>query len=593
MRIDLYTYYKLFKARVASEEWLKNWIFKGRPKRKARAPRGSGIIVKMDFQTRAKGFVYDGENKLDELWERRGYSIPADDFVVYLDIDAKPYKAYAYPASVVFINVQRLVLSASQRRIFTLSPERRIAKTFAFAKKLLSEPFRINNVVVRIDTSKLVTTDVLRKEGKIREVGIVEEPKLRFHNNVLGLEPKELRFKGPYSGEKKLRIVYVVPEAHTALVKPFHRLLNQSFKSLRLGRLIYSGEILVRGRPTEKSYRAAGKVAANKLAEIEEGEKKITLVLVPRRGKEKHQFIKGMVDRRSLNNRRIQFLRLQTARKALDGQEFVLRNLALQLYLKSEERGEAMWILDSPAGKVGNTLYAGFDVTRETKKEYDEETKEIISERKEATAVAAVCDSRGLLVLMRSLISSTGEILTPNTVSELFRSMVQRGEISLSKFDEKPNRVVLFKDGKVYKKTDLPNVRAGYRKVKSEFPGLSFDLISVVKGGIYRIYTLDNKNSPRGTYVLFNDKVALINASQLTYQKERVTANPKRIEVAFSSQGVDVKQIVMEFFDLTVLDWASLLVPISTAIPLKLVQNLGEYLREDIYVPEHINYIVL
>ena len=66
-------------------------------------------------------------------------------------------------------------------------------------------------------------------------------------------------------------------------------------------------------------------------------------------------------------------------------------------------------------------------------------------------------------------------------------------------------------------------------------------------------------------------------------------------------QGFDYKrafEFVRKFFGsdkikFIALEWVSLLVPISTAILLKLVQNLGEYLREDIYVPEHIDYITL
>lgn len=593
-RIDLYSYCKLFRARGASDQWLKNWIFKGRPRRKARLPRGSGIIIGIDFKTRAKDYLYDGKNKLGELWESRGYSIPDDDFVVFMDLNAKPYKPFSYPASVVFLNTQNLELSNDQRRLFTLSPIKRVEKTKRIAFELFDEPLRIGNATIRFKTKNLVTTTELAKEGKIEEVGILEEPMLRFLNNSIGKEPKELKLRGPYSGEKTVRIVYVIPEANLALVKPFHRTLTGAFEKLKLGKLVHADTVSIEGKPTEVNYRKAGGTAAEKMADIESGEGKIALVILPRHGNEKHQFIKGMCDSwKPISSRKAQFLRIQTARDAINGKQFILRNLALQIYLKTEKHGEALWILDKPAGEIGNTLYGGYDVTREVKREYNEETKEIISERKEAAAEAAVCDSRGLVVMMRSLISPTGETLTPDTVSELFRSMVQRGEISLSKFDEKPSRLVLFKDGKVFKMRDLPNVKAGYKKVQEEFQGLAFDLISVVKGGIRRIYSMEAENVPRGTYVVFNDKLGIINASQLLHQKGRVTANPKRLEVAFSSNGVKVKQIIEEFFDLTALDWASLYMPVSTAIPLKMVQNLGEYLRRDIYIPEHVDYIPL
>jgi hypothetical protein len=592
-RIDLYTYCKLFRARGISEEWLKNWIFRGRPRRKARLPKGSGIIINIDFKTRAKDYLYDGKNKLGELWESRGYSIPNDDFVVYMDLNAKPYKPFSYPASVVFLNTQNLELSNEQRRLFTLSPRKRVEKTKRLAAELFDEPLRINKVLIRFKTENLVTTAELIREGKIKEVGIQEEPKLRFLNDKVGKLPKDIELKGPYSGEKSVRIIYVIPEASSALVKPLHHALRRSFSKLRLGELIHADTVFIEGKPTEGNYRKAGRTTAERLVSIE-CEEKMALIILPRYGAEKHQFIKGMCDSwQPISSRKAQFLRIQTARDAINGKQFILRNIVLQIYLKTEKHGEALWILDRPAGRVGNTLYGGYDVTREVKREYNEETKEIISERKEAAAEAAVCDSRGLVVMIQSLISPTGETLTPDTVSELFRSMIQRGEMSLSKFDEKPKRLVLFKDGKVFKKRDLPNVKAGYRKVQKEFQGLSFDLISVIKGGIRRIYSLDDKNVPRGTYIVFNDKVGIINASQLIHQKERVTASPKRLEVAFSSNGVNVKQIIEEFFDLTALDWASLYMPVSTAIPLKIVQNLGEYLRRDIYIPEHVDYIPL
>src|SRR5207245_11287088 len=116
----------------------------------------------------------------------------------------------------------------------------------------------------------------------------------------------------------------------------------------------------------------------------------------------------------------------------------------------------------------------------------------------------------------------------------------------------------------------------------TSIPDLTFEMYSVVKLGIERIFQSDT-NDPPGFYVIMDQDMALLVSSDLSLQRdrmgnERLLANPlaiKRELVVSNNAKPSIKQILGEFFDLSRLHWQSPRIKTKTSLPLQIVQEMG------------------
>jgi len=596
-RISLLEYVKHLLSRGIPIKEIRDFIIEGRPKRKAKvAPYGlSGLIIDISLEKSVNEEMVNGETLRNYWLKKYGIRLPDDDFVVYVDIDRNPMK---YPASQVFLSTKEMPFTDKQRRVFILPPKRKKRRTLQILRELLEEPLELGNVTIAFDVRELVSLDQLKEKGKIKEYGCFKLPKLRFFNNGLGDKPLDIVNHGPYSGPLNVNIVYVVPLSSEHIVKHLHNALQRAYENLKLGSLKNSGIVKIEGKLTRIAYRRIAEIVSEVLNKIPEP--KICLVLLPKRGEHKFEFIKGAKER-GVRDRFYQFMRISTAKKIIEGKRGYAENTVSQIYVKAGPgKDKALWILLEPAGKIGNTIYAAYDVSRDVKREYDEITKRVIKEKREAAARAAICDCFGLTVRQRSKISPTGEILTGETIKDLVLGLEKDGREGLKRFGHSLKRFVLFKDGEIHTNEKLIAEKA-IKEIKEELKDVKFELYSVIKGGIERVYA-DDGNPPPGFYVIFDDNSGLIISSDLSYQRDKVTGEERlladplliRREVTIPSDNVpSIKQILHEFFDLTRLHWQSIIFKMKTCLPLKLVQEIGQYSRREIIIPEDISYLTI
>jgi hypothetical protein len=418
---------------------------------------------------------------------------------------------------------------------------------------------------------------------------------LRFSNDGVGRDPREIKLHGPYAGPRNVNVLYVVPKAFHSLIEPFHEILNDVYQELKLGSLNWLSTETIDSRPIGPAYWKAASAVLTKMEKI--SGPKIIIVILPYKGTQKFDFIKGVISDNT-KAKIFQFLLKDTVKAIIDGQKHKSYNIATQIYFKTLSAGkkEALWILLDPAGGVGNTVYSAYDVSRQVNREYDEKTKKVIKERIEAAARASICDCFGLTIRMKSKISPVGEALTTDTVKDIVLSLENDAREALKYFNQDLRRFVLFKDGEIHS-NERRIIEKGIEEIRELLPDVSFEAYSVVKSGIERIFS-PNGNAPTGFYVELDNTKAILVSSDLSAQKDRMTGEERllaipltiRREVAIPDQNVPLKQILHEFYDLIRLHWQSISFKTKTCLPLKLVQEIGEYSRREIIIPQDIAY---
>jgi len=599
-RITLHEYCKTLLARGVDAKSIVDYIQNGRPKRNVIAgPFGwSALLIDIFFDKRPDQEKFNEETLTQRWYKKYGIQLPDDDFIVRVDMDKNPL---TYPASQVYLSTKELPFSHEQRKVFILTPNKKMDRTKSLLKMLLSTPLEIGNTKISFDAERLADLDDLKLEGKIIEYGELQTPLLRFSGSSVGEAPIDIRNSGPYSGPKVVNVVYACPTAFENATNAFHALLETAFSGLKLGKLRKVATVPITGKLTSVVYRQIASTVINEMEKVDEPT--VAVVILPYRGDQKFDFIKGSSIKKTKVKKRFQFLLTKTVDRILEkADRGTLSNLALHLYFKSldPDEGGAPWILMKPAGGVGSSAYAAYDVSRDVKREYDPQTGHVIKERREAAARAAICDCYGFTIKMRSKISPVGEALTKDTIRDLILDMTAAGRDSLKKFNEPLKRLVLFKDGEI-RFNEKAIIQKGINEVMEVEKSLAFEALSVVKSSIERVYTVDGKNPKPGFYVLLDENTGLLYSSDVSHlvdkftHEERMPAAPLllRHEIMAPEGEIQLKRVLSEFYDLTRLHWSSIYFKMKTCLPLKLVQEIGNYSRREIIIPEDLSYLPL
>jgi hypothetical protein len=593
-RISLLEYVNYMLGRGISIDEVKDFIINGRPKRLVKVlPYGTtGMFIDMDYKRNPYKEPFENGTIASYWWERYKVRLPENDFVVWIDIEKASLK---YPASQVYISTKELPFTHEQRKVFVPSPKKEKELTLQLARRLLEKPLKIGGLTVSFEIDHLVTLDELQQEGKIQDYGRLKLPQLRFYKGGIGTKPLDIKKYGPFSGPKNVNVLFLTPSPFKDIIPPFFECLKDAYEAHRYGKLNNIGIIELKDKPTKINYRRIAQDVVNKLKNIPHPS--IGIIILPRRGEEKFEFIKGSVSDRMFANKSYLFLLIDTVKKVMEGRKEILESIINKIYYRCVSEGDkALWILKEPAGNVGNTMYAAYDVSRDVQRKYDEVTKQFISERREAASRAAICDCFGLTVRIKSEISPIGEIMTSDIVRDLILNLESDSRESLAKFGHEFKRLVLFKDGEVHK-NERNIVRMSVNEVRESIPDLRFEFFSVIKGGIERVFFGDS-NPPPGFYIVFNENNALLISSDLSLHKDKVTgeervlANPLMIRKELVLDGdTPMKQILQEFFDLTHLHWQSPIFKTKSCLPLQLVQEMGHYSRRGIVMPMDISYL--
>ncbi len=284
----------------------------------------------------------------------------------------------------------------------------------------------------------------------------------------------------------------------------------------------------------------------------------------------------------------LQFSRLRTFRAILEGSErerwSKSTNLVIQMYFKAYPLADRVpWALMEPADGGRGTVYVGFDVSRRFMPAGPLET---LRERVEVAVRAAICDPRGTVVRMKTIKGARGEVLGYHLTKGLLENVVDESKAVLG---SEPKRLVLMKDGRVGR-AERELVKEGIGEFSSS-TGIQVELYSVEKRIVERIYKGVGSPTP-GTYVKLSDGSLLL-VSSLPPGGHPQPLRITRILAAPEGSGPRIEEFAREFFHLSHLHWQSMFSKIKTALPLKVVQEIGEFATKGVDIPGVVGYLPL
>lgn len=178
---------------------------------------------------------------------------------------------------------------------------------------------------------------------------------------------------------------------------------------------------------------------------------------------------------------------IETIRKILTGPKNLIKptvfNILLSIYTdfntqnsisKHEIPSDIAWKLAKPADDTGETVYAGFDVSRETK------------EGASAGIIFILYDSYGSM-LNANIIPTHGEKLSYNT---LFNTLLEL----FKNLPKQVKRIVIFRDGPIRSTDEITNITKVFENLNKQYGIKHMDFIGVIKRNNLRLF----KNTTTG-----------------------------------------------------------------------------------------------
>lgn len=567
----------------------------------------SGIISDVIFDRTIETFILKDDlekRTVAEYW-RQEYrrNLPRSDFIV-MARRVGLYKDLAYPASLVHLSTKEERIPFRFMQLLHISPADRLERLQELIRSINLQQMVINSDRMLIKEES-VHWETLIHEEKCKAVGTRGTIPFRMAKNKCSTDPRDVLEVGPLSGKKDVDLVLVLPSKFKDLIAPFLDILQTHFETFKMGnlRLMETFEI---GTPTPMNYWEKG-YEVGRYFDLQKGENKIALVVLPEKVQstiEYFEFRRGIGRAKDLTSKTVQMIRPETVKRVISKKDQnLIGNILVQIYLKTLIRGEAVWLLNEPAGGSPHTCYMGYDVSRITERLFDPTSKTWIREMKEAAAYAAVCDSYGRVIECRSLPAQRGEMLTPDDVVRLLYEVLHECKTSMNEFyGEDFTRLVIFRDGNI-SSTDLQMMDRGIEKlfetIGNKYTKLTIDVVAVIKTGIERLFSDDRTNPSVGDYVILDESNALLCTSDLKQRSDRLSAKPIKLyyplskSLDYSSRRRPMEHIVHEFVDLTKLYWVSLVYTPKVALPLKIVQRIGQLAVRDVSVPRDVPYIPL
>lgn len=568
---------------------------------------GEGVLTDLIFHRTADTFILKDDPKrrtLAEYWREEYHRfIPKDDFVIMAK-KVGSYRDLAYPASVVHLMVRGESIPSRFMRLLQKPSKERLERIQELVRQINLRSLSLNGNRILFD-EKPVDWQNMVHQGKFISVGSREDILLKMTPEHSSVDSRDIMKFGPYSGPKKINIALAIPSGFKDLCHPFIAVLKKYFESFKMGEINLMDVFEIQ-KLTPMSYWEKG-YEIGRYFDMKKDKNKICLVVLPERGgvgTEYFEFRRGIGRAKELSSKAVQTLLPDTVKDVINEKDRnLIGNILVQLYLKTLDRGEAVWLLNKPAGDSYNTCYMGYDVSRISERIFDPTAKTWIREKKEAAAYAAVCDSYGRVIECRSLYAQRGEMLTPDDVLRLLYETLHECKTAMKEYyNEDFNRLVVYRDGSI-KTTDLRMMELGIQKtfdaIRDKYSSLTVDVVAVIKTGIERIFDNDGTNPIIGQYVVLDDYNALLCTSDMKNRSEYVSAKPIKLNYALSksldgqNHRSKMEKVAHEFIDLTKLYWVSLVHSPKLALPLILVQQIGKFTIRDVSVPKDVPYIPL
>ncbi|MFW6142429.1 MAG: hypothetical protein ACOC53_07720 [Candidatus Saliniplasma sp.] len=533
------------------------------------------------------------ELTLKEYWQEERNIQLKDDEGPILEIKLNSREKHlSYPPSKVYITTQRKSIPKKIRKEFAYASVKRVGKTERLAKTMLGNPINLGDATINFDL-KMAPEDKLKEIGKLIEVGKIDEPSFLVGGAKRTDNLKDIRKEGPFSGSKGVSIHYVYPEDVKFDIDSLHCELSKNFEQYNLGTLNMIGRTKVSFTgedPDRNDYSYATSKAIDDIEKVSDSNPIIFSITKGDQG----TYAGGKQESHD-KNYPIQNITEKNAKSIANGSNdgyYKSINTLIQVYLKTLDKGEAPWILNSPAGMRDGTAYVGYDVSRRQNK--DE------GKRREAAATVSMVDNLGRHISNKFYNTQSGEKLDKSSAKRLIFDLSRSADKTFAEYGDELKRMVVFKDGTI-RNHEKQNVLDGAEESidtilsKPDLPDkIGVELIGVVKSNIERIYQDNGYNPERGRYVIYEDGTGIICSSHLNPKRNReVTVQTTKLEPKFritedGKGNVDMKSILKEFSDLCFLDWGSIFHQPKYPIVLKLAQQLGEQYTLNIGDPSYL-----
>ncbi len=548
--------------------------------------------VKIPVSELSKDYGKD-ELTLKEYWQEERNTQLKDDEGPILEIKLNSREKHlSYPPSQVYITTQRKSIPKKIRKEFAYPSVKRVGKTERLAKTMLGKPINLDDATINFNLN-MAPEDRLKEIGKLMEVGKIDEPSFLVGGAKKTDSIQDIKKEGPFSGSKEISIHYVYPEDLNFDIDSLHRGLSKHFKQYNLGRLDMTGGTKVSFTGEDPDRNDYSYATSKAIDEIEKYSDSNPIIFSITKG-DQGTYAGGKQESHD-RDYPIQNITEKNANSIANGYNsgyYKAINTLIQVYLKILDKGEAPWILNSPAGMREGTAYVGYDVSRRQNKEE--------GKRREAAATVSMVDSLGRHISNKFYNTQSGEKLDKSSAKRLIFDLSRSADKTFAEYGDELKRMVLFKDGTI-RNHEKQNVLEGVEESiatilsKPDLPDkIGVELIGVVKSNIERIYQDNGYNPERGRYVIFEDGTGVICSSHLNNKKNReVTVQTTKLEPQFRTtedgkDNVDMKSILKEFSDLCFLDWGSVFHQPKYPIVLKLAQQLGEQYTLNIGDPSYL-----
>lgn len=540
----------------------------------------TGVIRGLSWTSVGDFVIEDLGQTLYEYWEKRGEPVdPEEAPVVEVFLKHRRRSAH-YPPSQVNLSLRGVSLPSSERlQIRPAERARRIAD-----HPLLDKPLTLADCSLSFP-SVLTPIERLKELGAVESMGLVTSPELLFGDGSVGSNPKDVLRWGPVDGAVTIKAIYAGGPDFP--LEALHQSLAMYFQKWGFGRLELTKGLEI--EDSRRGYYRGGQEAAQILQDIGTGTALIVGVL---NGSKQGYgaFKQGIAQKMGGAFHAVQMVRRPTALDIIAGKQWLAADLLSQAYVKATRN--PAWTLSKPAGGISGNAFLAFDVSRRQEFLFEERgefhpASSIV--RKEASAIASVCDDFGRVIEWDSYPSHSGETLGQDEAWSILTRTMDK-VIALRGDDFR--RLVVYKDGPI-RDAELTFLRSAAESAiddsDTEGQHIQIDLFGVVKSGLDRIFSRQEgayANPERGTYVILPGGRALLCASQ----PWKGTTRPIRLEYRASVGGdrVPMTRVVREFSDLSHLDWRSLYLQPKSPLILQLVQSLGELLTADIETPTYI-----
>ena len=605
----------------------------------------TGNILSIE-KTHPKDHPIDDNRSLEDYWIKKyKRHVPDDDFIV--KIKSFDNSELYYPASQLAISLKFLTSNSDKNNYKNIKVagyelnkkikkiEDTIDHIFVNNLYLSGYEFRFNN--------DLVSLSELIDKGIVKNVHLVPYPKLLFgikdgSRKEHGIASIGLSKFGPYSGKNDVLILPILSNLNESQFNHFKKDLKSTYENkFHMGSINFLESICLPASDFDyrNNFDSINKKLLNFAVKEQEVDKNKVILLIVLPPKSEIPFKARMLKMiYSINETtrkllpRVQFVNQfsiklwnPNAKYFNDREnqsikrkkERIADSLALHLYFKIDlDEFKAPWVLKIDSETRKNTIYGGYDVSREYAKIFDQKLKKHrYVEKKEHSVKSAICNSQGMIINFNMRSNQRGEYLTQGLITDIITDTYQkiRNLHEIGRLPMKPNRFFFFKDGKLGDDSERINVREGWETARrdSQETFSEFIFSTIIKDHNVRFFRINHEdernefsNPEKGLFLELDIHPQENNIKEyymITSKVNKFMAKPKKIKIYPISEHEksDPDEIPKEIFDLCFLNWSMLTDKEGTILPLRITQELGLLAKEGVRVGinESLSYLPL